>query len=146
MLVKTGSLRYGNTILIVVLQNAQMRCINLPSCLKEDAAEVKFSHNNLRFILVCELRRCIAPSWLVVALKMNDSLSLLLQAVAQSPRPMELVVSSVCPEIFGHDFVKLGMTLALFGNSCTYFAKLHDSALTGWSVLLTRRWCTKACG
>lgn len=39
-----------------------------------------------------------------------------LQAVAHSPNPMELVVSSVCPEIFGHDFVKFGLALALFGE------------------------------
>eukprot|EP00750_Incisomonas_marina_P001173 INCI10966.2.p1 GENE.INCI10966.2~~INCI10966.2.p1 ORF type:complete len:604 (-),score=114.40 INCI10966.2:97-1908(-) len=59
---------------------------------QDDAAEVKFSHNNLRFIL----------------------------AVAHSPNPMELVVSSVCPDIFGHDFVKFGLALALFGGVPKY--------------------------
>ena len=30
---------------------------------------------------------------------------------------MDLIVSSVCPNIIGHEFVKLGLALALFGTN-----------------------------
>jgi hypothetical protein len=105
---------------------------------------VKFSHSNLRFVLVraraggraatlmpCDgLRMCVAVVWWERAEPRGAGMAqnafaharVHAQAVAQSPNPMELVVTSVCPGIFGHDLVKFGLTLALFGELSTSLA------------------------
>lgn len=40
-----------------------------------------------------------------------------IQDIASQPALLELVVASLCPAIFGHEEVKLGLTLALFGGT-----------------------------
>ena len=37
--------------------------------------------------------------------------------IAHQPDPFGLVVASVCPGIFGHEMVKAGLILGLFGGS-----------------------------
>jgi DNA helicase MCM8 len=38
--------------------------------------------------------------------------------VANHPEAMALIAASICPTIYGHDLVKAGLVLALFGGSC----------------------------
>ena len=40
-----------------------------------------------------------------------------IRAIASEQSPFELLVYSLCPGIFGHEIVKAGLTLALFGGS-----------------------------
>ena len=66
------------------------------------------------------------------------------KAVARHPNPMELVVSSVCPEIIGHDFVKFGLTLALFGSICNS-TTCHNGRVLTIDVCALCRGCTQVC-
>ena len=45
----------------------------------------------------------------------------MVRKVYNSPSPFELVVSSVCPTIFGHELIKFGLALILFGGDGTWF-------------------------
>ena len=66
--------------------------------------------------LALHIGACERVSAWMASLAMRHCRNWFVKAVARHPNPMELVVSSVCPEIIGHDFVKFGLTLALFGN------------------------------
>ncbi len=40
-----------------------------------------------------------------------------IQKIASHKNPMSLIVKSICPSIYGHELVKAGLTLALFGGT-----------------------------
>lgn len=44
----------------------------------------------------------------------------MVRKVYHSPSPFELIVSSICPMIFGHELIKFGLALILFGGAGTY--------------------------
>ena len=56
---------------------------------------------------------------------------------------MELIVSSICPNIFGHDYVKFGLTLALFGS---FVRCLRGSSLVSAFVRSLVGWCVRSLG
>ena len=43
----------------------------------------------------------------------------MVRKVYHSPSPFELIVSSICPTIFGHELIKFGLALILFGGHGT---------------------------
>jgi len=43
----------------------------------------------------------------------------MVRKVYHSPSPFELIVSSICPTIFGHELIKFGLALILFGGDGT---------------------------
>jgi len=60
-----------------------------------------------------------------------------IQEIAESPNLFPLIVASMCPGIFGHEMVKAGLCLGLFGGSQyvdTLFAALKP-CLCGYSLL-----------
>lgn len=54
------------------------------------------------------------PTFLLVAI--SDSIRLTSQDIQAEPNLFKLLVNSLCPSIFGHEMVKAGLLLALFGG------------------------------
>lgn len=48
-----------------------------------------------------------------------------IMAIARDPDPFNLIINSLCPAIFGHDIVKAGLAMCIFGG-CHKFTKEKD--------------------
>ena len=51
----------------------------------------------------------------------------MVRKVYHSPSPFELIVSSICPTIFGHEMIKFGLALILFGGDGTWCSSARYS-------------------
>ena len=47
-----------------------------------------------------------------------------IRCIALSGHAVPLLVHSLCPSIFGHDLVKLGLLLGIFGGTCVYHCRI----------------------